>query len=75
MCKLAVYVSIITRSFLVYSFAGDTLSGSCKQNDKYYFHILGTLHTLYNVQLSYKYENVLKDMSWNDAYQIIGMED
>ena len=36
---------------------------------------MGVLHALYNVQLSDKYENKLKDMRWNNAYLILGLED
>ena len=35
---------------------------------------MGIFHALYNVQLSDKYENVLKDMCWNDDYLILSLE-
>ena len=36
---------------------------------------MGVFHVLYNIQLSDKYEHLLKEMCWNDAYLIIGKED
>ena len=36
---------------------------------------MGVIHKIYTLQLSDKYENVLKDMCWNYAYLIIGLED
>ena len=36
---------------------------------------MGVFHELYNVQLSDKSENVLKEMCWDDYYMIIGLED
>ena len=37
MFKSAIYFSMITRSFLVYSFAGDTVEGSCEHKQKNLF--------------------------------------
>ena len=34
---------------------------------------MGVFHALYTFQLSDKYDNILKEMSWNDAYLIPGM--
>ena len=36
---------------------------------------MGVFHALYTFQLSDKYDNILKEMSWNDAYLIFGLED
>ena len=37
--------------------------------------MVGLLHAMYNVQLSDKYENILKGMCWNCIYLIVGLED
>ena len=42
--------------------------------DRFYFRPVGLLHALYNVKLSDKYENLLKDMCWNDFYLILVMK-
>ena len=34
---------------------------------------MGVVHALYTVQLSDKYENLLKELFWNDSYLIFGM--
>ena len=60
---------------MLYNFAGDTLARSCKHKRQILFCLSGFFHALYNVQFSDKYENVLKDMCWNDAYLIIVLED
>ena len=39
------------------------------------FHPVDVFHALYNVQLSDKYENILKDMFCNYDYLIVGLED
>ena len=36
---------------------------------------MDVLHALYIVQLSDEYENLLKDICWNDADLILGLED
>ena len=41
----------------------------------FYFLPVELFHALNNVQLSDKYEELLKDMCWNDAYVILGLED
>ena len=38
-----------------------------------FFRLVGVLHALYTVKLSDKYENVLKDVHWNNAYLILGL--
>ena len=38
------------------------------------FHLVGIFHALYNLQLSDKYEKLLKEVRWNDAYLILGLE-
>ena len=43
--------------------------------DKFSFHPVIVFHALYTVKLSDKYEKLLKEMCWNDAYLIIGLED
>ena len=43
-------------------------------NGKIYFPLVGVFHALYTVQLSDKYENLLKEMRWNDAYLILDLE-
>ena len=35
---------------------------------------MGVFRALYTVQLSDKYENALKEMCWNDAYLVLGLE-
>ena len=44
-------------------------------NYNFYFCPVGVFHTLNNVQLSDKYEILLKEMCWNDAYLILGQYD
>ena len=39
------------------------------------FHLVGVFHTLYTFQSSDNYENILKEMRWNNAYIILGLED
>ena len=36
---------------------------------------MGVFHALYTMKLSDRYEKVLKEMYWNDAYLILGLED
>ena len=36
---------------------------------------MGVFHALYIVQLSDNYENVLKEMHWNNVYMFLGLED
>ena len=43
--------------------------------NKISFRPLDVFNTLYNVQLSDKYENLLKGVWCNDAYLIIDLED
>ena len=59
----------------MYSFAGGTLAESCKHKQNKYFRLVVFFHALYNVQLSDKYENLLKGGCWNYAYIILGQED
>ena len=68
-------VSIITSSFLVYSSECDTVDGSWKHKQQIYFRLVVVFYALYTVQLSDKYENILKEMNWNYAYLILGLED
>ena len=42
-------------------------------NDKFSFHLVVVFHVLHTVQLSDKYENLLKEICWNDAYMILGL--
>ena len=42
-------------------------------NNKFSFHTVYVFHALYIVQLSDKYENLSKEMCWNDAYLILGL--
>ena len=42
---------------------------------KNYFHLVGVFHAIYTIQLSGKYEKVLRDICWNDAYLILGPTD
>ena len=35
---------------------------------------MGVLRALYTVQISYKYENVWKEIRWNNDYLILGLE-
>ena len=49
---------------------------SClKPPERNTFRIFVVFHALYTVQIRDKYENVLKEMSWNDAYLVLGLED
>ena len=59
---------------MVYSFAGVKVTGYWKHNC-FPFNIVGIFHTLYTVQLSDKYENVLKEMRWNYSYLTLVTED
>ena len=68
-------VSITTSSFLVYSFQVTQQTDNINTNGFFSFHPVGVFHALYNVQLSDGYENVFKEMCWNDAQLINGMED
>ena len=36
------------------------------RREKFSFSSVGILHALYNVKLSVKHENLLKEMCWND---------
>ena len=54
--------------------SGDTESKKFKHIWKKYSRKVGVFHTLYNVQLSDKHENALKEICWNDAYLILGVE-
>ena len=44
-------------------------------NDRFSFHPMGILNSFYKVKLSDKYEKALKDMSRNNEYLILGLED
>ena len=56
MWKSAIYVSIITISFLVYSFSCGTSSKVLNTSDRFYFHPVGVFYALNNVKLSDKVE-------------------
>ena len=57
------------------SFSDDAEAVSCKHKRHFSFRLVGIFYEIYNVQISDKYENVLKDMCWNDAYLILGLKD
>ena len=59
----------------MYFFAGVSVAGYLKHKQPISFHIVGVFDALSTVQLSEKYENVLKYMCWNDTYMILGLED
>ena len=59
---------------MLYSFAGITVPGSCKHTWKFSFNLVGVFHEIYIIQLSGRYENVLKEMRRNNDYLILGLE-
>ena len=54
-------------------FTGNTVAGYCKHKQQILFPSIG--RSLYTVQLNDKFEKVLKEVCWNDAYLILSMED
>ena len=72
--KSAIDVSIIKRYFLLYNFQVAQNPNFVNTNGNFSFHPVFVFHALYNVKLSNKHENVLKEVCWNDSYLIIGLK-